>query len=96
MAQKIIQPIGNKLLVLPSEAKEQKSETSNIIIPETANANLTEGVVIEASKEIEHLIKVGDTVVFSSGSGVGYFYKGKPSLWLQIHEIWGNVTKEAV
>jgi co-chaperonin GroES (HSP10) len=89
---KRIQPIGNKLIVLPSEKKEE-TLASGIIVAETANANLLEGKVLEAAKEFEHLVKQGDTVIFSSGSGVGQFYNGKPVIWLQIGEIWGTIEK---
>jgi co-chaperonin GroES (HSP10) len=89
MAIKSVQPIGNKFIVLPSEKKEEVS--GSIIVPETANANLSEGVVVEATVEFEHLVKKGDRVVFSTGSGVGYFYQGKPHIILQINEIWGIV-----
>lgn len=94
MAQKSIQPIGNKLIVLPIDRKEEVN-SKGIIIPETANANLTEGVVVEVADELanKNLAKVGDTVIYSSGSGVGCFYKGKPHVWLTINDVWGFVTK---
>jgi co-chaperonin GroES (HSP10) len=91
---KTIQPIGPRLIVLPIEKKEEKVEGSTIIIPETANANLSSGVVVAAAKEFEHLIKVGDEVIFSTGTGVGTFYQGKPHLFLTVSEIWG-ITSSA-
>lgn len=87
MSTKKVQPIGNKLIVLPLERKEEKIDS--IVIPGTANADLLDGKVIEAAKEFEHLVKVGDTVVFSANTGVGQFYNGKPCVWLRIDEIWG-------
>lgn len=89
---KKVQPIGNKLIVLPLERKEEKIDS--IIIPETANADLIEGKVIEAAKEFEHLLKPGDVVVFSKGSGVGQFYNGKPHIWLRVDEVWATVESD--
>lgn len=93
MGQKKITPIGNKLIVLPYPKKEEKHE--GLYIPETANANISEGKVIEASEEFSHLVKAGDEVIFSSGTGVGTYYQGKPHLFLQLHEVWGVLDKEA-
>jgi co-chaperonin GroES (HSP10) len=92
MAHKRIQPLGNKLIV--DQVKKEVEKVDSIYIPETANANLQEGKVVEVSKEIEHLVKKGDTVIYSSGAGSGIFYKGKPHLVLQVHEVWGVMERE--
>lgn len=97
MAFKSIQPTGQKVLVLQLEKKEEKIDS--IIVPETANADLREGIVAEVGEAVKHLYKVNDTVIYPAGAGVGQFYQGKPHLWLDggddktLSNIWGIVTK---
>ena len=98
MAYKIVAPTGQKLLVLPLDKKEEK--LGSLIIPETANAKLQEGIVEAVGEAVSHLYKQGDKILFTENSGVGYIYKGKAHLWLDggdektQTQIWGIVTKE--
>jgi co-chaperonin GroES (HSP10) len=98
MGQKIIEPMGCKVIVFPIERKEEKIDS--IIIPETANADLLEGEVVEVGVGVKHLYKAGDKVLFPKGAGVGQFYKGKPHVWLDggddktLSQIWGVITRE--
>lgn len=98
MAYKTIEPMGSKLIVFPLERKEEKVDS--IIIPETANADLLTGEVIEVGAAVKHLYKKGDKVLFPKGAGVGMLYFGKPHVWLDggdektLSQIWGIVNKE--
>lgn len=86
-----IQPVGQKILVLPLEAKETKSG-GGIIIPDSVNtADLREGVVVEVSSELSGWYQEGDIVLYPSKAGLGQEYKGKLHLWLRhdLQEIWG-------
>lgn len=86
--------LGGRIIVKPLEAKEEVSE--GIIIPATANANLMEGLVIQADPDIAAYIKKGNIVIFPAGSGVGQFINNKPHLWLGASEIWATfeINKE--
>jgi co-chaperonin GroES (HSP10) len=98
MAYKKIQPTGQKLIVLPLEKKEEKVDS--LYIPETANASLSEGVVVEVGDAVSGLYKKGDKIIFPSGAGVGMMYEGKPHLWLDggdsktLSQVWGIIGKD--
>lgn len=98
MGLKLIQPTGQKVIVLPLEKKEEKLDS--LIIPETANSDLREGIVVEVGEAVTNQYKKGDTVLYPSGAGVGQYYKGKPHIWLDggddktLSNIWGIVTRE--
>lgn len=86
-----IQPVGQKILVLPLESKETKSG-GGIIIPESVNtADLREAVVVEVSAELSNVYQEGDVVLYPSKAGLGQEYNGKLHLWLRhdLQEIWG-------
>ena len=99
MALKRIQPVGQKLLVSPLKKVEEKLD-SNIVIAETVNADLTEGIVEEIGDAVQHLYKKGDKVLFPTGAGQGQFLNGKHYLWLDggddktLSNIWGIVVKD--
>ncbi len=85
--------IGNRIIVKPIAAKEEKKK-SGIIIPETANANLSEGIVVMIDEALKDVISVGDTAIFPTGSGVGQYLNGEPHLWLKVdNEVWGFERK---
>lgn len=92
MGYKSYQPLGDKYIVLPLPKQEEK--INSIILPETTNADLSSAKVVEAPKEFEQHVKVGDEIIYSSGAGVGMLYQGKPHLVLNLRDIWG-VVKES-
>jgi chaperonin GroES len=71
----MIRPLGDKILVKPTEAKEVKK--GGIIIPDTAKEKPQEGEVIaagkgkttEEGKVIALDVKAGDKVLFGKYSG---------------------------
>lgn len=71
-------PLGSKLLVLPHERKNHKTEGGIEIV----QAELLEGEIIEVSDEFSHLYKVGDVVLFSASAGQGEYYNGKNCIWI--------------
>lgn len=89
-------PVGQKVLVLPIEAKETKT-SGGIVIPESVGvADLREAVVVEVSPDLAHKYTEGDHVLYPSKSGLGQEYNGKLHLWLreEINEIWGIAKHE--
>ena len=74
MAKKIsLTPLGDKIVVKPSEKEGEKKLASGIIIPDTANKEKpAKGEVVavgagkyEDGKRIPPSVKVGDTILFS-------------------------------
>jgi chaperonin GroES len=68
-----VQPLGDRVVVRPEKAGEEKKLPSGIIIPQSANKERPEqGEVVavgqgkyEDGKLIPMTVKVGDTVIFS-------------------------------
>lgn len=93
---KVITPTGQKILALPLQAKEEKVES--IILPETANANLSTAEIVAVGSSVADVYKVGDKILYASGAGVGQFYNGKPHIWLDggddkvLSNIWGILS----
>jgi co-chaperonin GroES (HSP10) len=54
-----LQSIGNKILVLPSEPKQEGS----ILLVESYDKPKTQGVVVNVGNRVKH-IKAGDVIVF--------------------------------
>lgn len=82
------QLMGGRLIVKVLPSKEQTID--NIVIPATANSNLTEGLVVMADPEIEKLIKKGNIVVYPTGSGVGQYIGNDAFLWLEYRDVWAT------
>ena len=74
-----ITPLGANILVLPKEDESNYKTESGI---EIVNNTLEQGTVVEVSEEFKHIYKVGETVIFSKGSGVGQMYNTKSHIWL--------------
>ena len=82
--------LGGRIIVKVLEKQEEQIES--IVIPKSANADLTEGLVVMVDNDIEKYIKKGDIVVFPTGSGVGQFIDNKPHLWLSPNDVWGGFS----
>lgn len=90
-----LQPVGQKILVLPIQQKNYVTET-NIEIVEK---DLAKGEVVEVSEEYADLYKKGDIVVYSRHAGVSQQYNGKSCICLNAKgapegDIWFIVTEE--
>jgi len=80
--------LGGRLLVKVLKSEEYEME-SGLVIPKTANSQLTEGLVVKIDESIKDFTPVGNIVVFPTGSGVGQFIDNAPHLWLSVNDIWG-------
>jgi co-chaperonin GroES (HSP10) len=89
-----IQPVGDKILVLPIEKKEEKME-SGLIEAATANAELSRGKVVAVSDELQNIYSEGDMVLHPSRCGIGQYMNGAQHLWLRNDEVWGIEKDEA-
>jgi len=88
-----IKPVGNRLIVLPLPRKEESLD-NGLVLPESANADLAIGKVVEVPNSLNELYKENDIVLFPSKSGVGQMYNGKPHLWINAEtEIWGIISE---
>lgn len=77
---------GNWLIVKPLPKEE---ETINgIIIAQSVNADLAEGIVEMRSDFIKDAVSVGEKVIFPSKSGLGQIVNGEAYLWLELHQVW--------
>ncbi len=73
------QPLGNRVVIEPTESEEQVS-AGGIYIPDTAKEKPQEGKVVavgpgrltDDSKRVAMDVKVGDTVVYSKYAGTEY------------------------
>lgn len=86
-----VRPVGKKIIVFPEQKKEEN--LNGVIIPMGANAQLSEGIVVEVSDEVADLYRVGDTVLYHEGKGVHQNFNGAWYLWLNtephLEEVWG-------
>lgn len=86
--------MGGRLLVKVLPSKEEQIDS--IVIPQTANSNLSEGLVKMVDPDAEKFISVGGIVVYPTGSGVGQYIGKDAMLWLELRDIWGffNIDEE--
>lgn len=76
-------PLGSKLLILPLEPGNYKTEGNIEIIQNTVAI----GEVIEVSEEYEGIIKVGDIVLYSDGAGITEPFCGKGWQWIDARTV---------
>ena len=77
--QTVFKPLGNRVVVKPSDAEEQMS-AGGICIPDTAKEKPQDGEVVavgpgrltDDGKRVPMEIAVGDTVVYSKYAGTEY------------------------
>src|SRR5580692_862358 len=74
--------------IIAKPIKQQDEKVGSVIIPKTANCNLSEGEVIKFDPALKNLMKEGDTIIYPTGSGMGYLVDGEAHLFINIHEIW--------
>lgn len=95
MKNKRIEPQGEKIIVLETPKKAHETESGLTVI----ESQLTEGVVVEISKQFEGVYKKGDVVVFPEKAGVNVFYKGTAHLYLNgtgapMGDVWAIITED--
>ncbi|MBN1384642.1 MAG: co-chaperone GroES [Elusimicrobia bacterium] len=88
-----LEPLGDRVLVKPSEEKEVKK--GGIIIPDTAKEKPMEGEIIavgpgkvdDSGKKIPMDVKVGDKILYGKYSGTEVKFDGKEYLIMQQDDI---------
>lgn len=85
-----IKPFGQRILVLPLSSEYEKTEGGIVV-----DNDLSEGVIVEVSDELEGLFKVEDKVLYQKEGGQSQYYNGFVCLWLNTNsDVWGTVTEE--
>ena len=77
---------GNRILVEPLPKEEE--EYNGIIIPTSANADLSTGRVVMLSGALEDVVKKGEIAIYPSKSGLGQVVGNKGYIWLEIEQVW--------
>lgn len=75
-----VKPMGNKILVLPDEDKDEMR--NGIIISSIIKSQLQEGTVVKIAIDVEPLLSPGDRILFPRGAGVTREYNGIYYLFL--------------
>jgi chaperonin GroES len=99
MASKNLKPLGDRLIVEPTE-KDQKT-ASGIILPETAKEKPQEGTVLAAGpgrlddegKRIKMDVKTGDVVLYAKYAGTEVKIDDQKLLILKESDILAIVEK---
>lgn len=73
-----IQPLGNRILVLPIKTDNHKTE-ANI---ELVNVQLATAEVIEFSSKFDGVYKKGDIILYHKEAGYSQSYNGKNHIFL--------------
>ena len=92
-----LKPLGDRVLVKPSEEKEVKK--GGIIIPDTAKEKPQEGEIVavgkgkltEEGKLIPLDVKVGDKILFGKYSGSEIKIEGKDYIIMHQEDIFGII-----
>jgi len=91
----MLQPIGLKLLVLPIQTENYKTESGLEIVGNI----LEEGEVVAVSDFLKDIYSKGDIIVYPKDSGSPYFYNGQNYKVLNGQEmpqgdVWFIKTKD--
>ena len=82
-----IQPLADRVLVLPSPAEEK---VGGIIIPDTAKETPLQGKVIAAgngTKDEEMVLKAGDQVLYGKYAGTEVEFEGEKYLIMRQSDV---------
>ena len=82
-----IQPLANRVLVLPAPAEEK---VGGIIIPDTAKEKPLNGTVVavgEGTKDEKMILKEGDNVLYGKYAGTELEYEGKKYLMMRQSDV---------
>ncbi|MBQ7157013.1 MAG: co-chaperone GroES [Bacteroidaceae bacterium] len=83
-----IQPLADRVLVLPAPAEEKT--VGGIIIPDTAKEKPLQGKVVAVgtgTKDEEMVIKVGDQVLYGKYSGTELEHEGENYLIMRQSDV---------
>jgi co-chaperonin GroES (HSP10) len=87
-----IQPEGDKIIVAPIPKKDVK--IGKIIVPKTANADVSYGYVMAIGNEISHKHKDESVVIYATQAGVGQMIDGRECIWISLQNVWGWFDKD--
>ncbi len=77
---------GKWLIVKP--LKKEEETFNGLIIPESANADLSTGEVKMRSELLKDFVKPGEIAIYPSKVGLGQIVNGEAYLWLEEHQVW--------
>jgi len=88
-----IEPLGARVLLLPSEGEEQTA--SGLYLPETAKEKPQQGTVeaVGDSEEMSTDLKVGDVVIFPKYSGTEIKFDGVTYLLMDEGDVLARINK---
>lgn len=87
-----IQPEGDKIIIAPLPRNEEK--VGSIVIPGSANADISYGKVVAIGNEITNKGNIGDVVIYATKAGIGHLINGEPHLWISLQNVWGWYTEK--
>ena len=88
-----IQPLGDRVLVLPAPAEEK---IGGIIIPDTAKEKPLQGTIVAAgkgTKDEEMILKEGDTVLYGKYAGTELEVEGEKYLMMRQNDVLAIINK---
>jgi len=96
----MIRPLGDKVVVKPSEADE--TSVGGIILPDTAKQKPSEGKVLsvgsgrmlDSGERRPPAVQVGDTVIYSKYGGTEFKHEGETLVILDEDQIFAVKTAE--
>lgn len=99
MADFRINPLGDRVIVKPSEPEE--TTKGGIILPDIAKEKPIEGIIVavgtgkytDEGKEIKMTVKVGDKVLYGKYSGTEVTIEGDEYLIMRESDIFGIIKK---
>jgi chaperonin GroES len=96
----MIRPLGDKVVVKPSEADEKSS--GGIILPDTAQQKPSEGKVLavgsgrvlDSGERRALTVQVGDSVIYSKYGGTEFKHQGETLVILDEDQIYAVKTSD--
>ena len=88
-----IQPLGDRVLVLPAPAEEK---IGGIIIPDTAKEKPLRGKIVAAgngTKDEEMILKAGDEVLYGKYAGTELEFDGEKYLMMRQSDVLAVIEK---
>ena len=85
-----IQPFGERLVIKVIAPEEQMGAL--VVITDKSKSN--RGEVIAIGDEVKNSVKVGDTVLFSLGTGVSYISGNEDYKIINVKDVLGKIVKE--
>ena len=88
-----IQPLGDRVLVLPAPAEEK---IGGIIIPDTAKEKPLRGKIVAAgngTKDEEMILKAGDEVLYGKYAGTELEFDGEKYLMMRQSDVLAIIEK---